>query len=575
MSSLMLVIVYALLVVLPRVINGESLCSASAAKESKTNKQPICAEAPVLDAQGRVSIWSTIESCLEKISDPTLPPCFATGSAATVIGQISLNNLIDINPIANTVTLDMYVRLYWNDPRINMPSLFANATKAQCIEGISLNDIMQQQVTTMQLFKPDIFFVDGTNIYVVGETFKLMPSAPNFIWSRNVVITLAQPNWQFQQYPLDVQTITFRYQSYMYSENCIKLGLKPSPVVFIENTVSKSYNWVSNPMWTYVSSSAVINKFNNSALTSVRTFDEADFFVNMKRISSGTITRFVTPITLMLILTALSFWFPVDQRINMCVTLLLAIAAIYISVIASIPLVGYPTLFDRYLTIMFTLCCVIMILHTIVSLLKKDKYNSVWPLRLLLARAIVFLGRLIFLPVIGATYASYFPMNANVYGGFVSVLVIFSTYILLQEGPAFRRQWRKVVFWLIAKHAKQDAAHGEAGAASSSSSSSSSISTIYETSKDETGINGADSNPPPLSPPKMPFSRRFEYKLEAFVIRNLCGCASKAEIAAAVAAAAFSRGKSIFSRSSAYFSSNPMLHENTKRDDAEVLDVDL
>lgn len=50
--------------------------------------------------------------------------------------QLALDNLNNVDDVEATVTIDLYYRIYWTDPRINLPDLF-NYTNPECTtEGL-------------------------------------------------------------------------------------------------------------------------------------------------------------------------------------------------------------------------------------------------------------------------------------------------------------------------------------------------------------------------------------------------------------------------------------------------------
>jgi hypothetical protein len=72
------------------------------------------------------------------------------------------------------------------------------------------------------------------------------------------------------------------------------------------------------------------------------------FQVTVYREGNGVIVRLILPITLLLLLSALTFWISSDQRVNTTITLLLSISALYIVILGNIPMVGYLTNVDKF-----------------------------------------------------------------------------------------------------------------------------------------------------------------------------------------------------------------------------------
>ena len=78
--------------------------------------------------------------------------------------------------------------------------------------------------------------------------------------------------------------------------------------------------------------------------------------------------RLAIPILILSMLAVFAYWSDPNDRINITITLLLAISALYIVVFQNIPMVGYLTRFDSYVISMFCIlsgCCLIHVLNNI------------------------------------------------------------------------------------------------------------------------------------------------------------------------------------------------------------------
>jgi hypothetical protein len=101
----------------------------------------------------------------------------------------------------------------------------------------------------------------------------------------------------------------------------------------------------SNPLWDLVSSKATsYNSYGASYYQCVWMGE-----VTMKRISSGIVLRLVSPVLLLVLLCASTFWMVEDKRIDVTITFMLSVSALYIVLVANIPLVGYLTELDVFI----------------------------------------------------------------------------------------------------------------------------------------------------------------------------------------------------------------------------------
>jgi hypothetical protein len=152
-----------------------------------------------------------------------------------------------------------------------------------------------------------------------------------------------QPTLNLRKYPQDDQTVHIRFGSYTYNREYFAMGY-PQPdskVVTYNSNYDGSKTLFDNPIWHY-------DNTTFDLYTSSSGFINAIYHVHFTRIGSGIITRLVLPITLLLVLAALTFWAPMENRVDSTITILLSVSALYIVILANIPLLGYLTSIDKY-----------------------------------------------------------------------------------------------------------------------------------------------------------------------------------------------------------------------------------
>ena len=59
------------------------------------------------------SIIGTFVNCIANVQDVMLAPYFTNGLRINVSTEILLNHLIQVDELANTVTLDFFFKMYW------------------------------------------------------------------------------------------------------------------------------------------------------------------------------------------------------------------------------------------------------------------------------------------------------------------------------------------------------------------------------------------------------------------------------------------------------------------------------
>jgi hypothetical protein len=152
-----------------------------------------------------------------------------------------------------------------------------------------------------------------------------------------------QPTLEFSKYPDDEQTIHLRYGSYAYNQNYLKMVFLQPALSFNQN-YDGSFTFMENPLWTYEPSDT-----SSSTYLSSSGFLNSIYHVAVSRQGSGIVVRLVLPITLLILLAGLTFWAEYGGRVDSTITLLLSVSALYIVILANIPLLGYLTAIDNYI----------------------------------------------------------------------------------------------------------------------------------------------------------------------------------------------------------------------------------
>jgi hypothetical protein len=70
------------------------------------------------------SVQSALKLCFERILDPLMYPGYVKGSLMNLSISFNLNNLIEVNEVKNTITLDFFINMQWIEPRLNMPDFW-------------------------------------------------------------------------------------------------------------------------------------------------------------------------------------------------------------------------------------------------------------------------------------------------------------------------------------------------------------------------------------------------------------------------------------------------------------------
>jgi hypothetical protein len=252
----------------------------------------------------------------------------------------------------------------------------------------------QDQTTPLRIWKPDVHFSDAQSLTVLGEELDIKNHGVMY-WSRHLALTLSQSSFDYSMYPLDKQTLQIRFESYSSPNYLFNLQfsnvtytsiyghdplvLYPPVQLYQDDTATGATpNFKSNPLWLYDNTYSIVVSYPNFASNpalGARLFSQATISLPMIRQNEGLLLRFGLPITgvtcigkinsfavqksvLISPLGGLLFWDTLSSRLTNTITLILTLSAIFIAVFGAIPLVGYPTLLDKFVFAMFAILLV-------------------------------------------------------------------------------------------------------------------------------------------------------------------------------------------------------------------------
>jgi len=174
----------------------------------------------------------------------------------------------------------------------------------------------------------------------------------NFNYEAIFDVQLVQPGFQFDDYPNDAQDILIRYAIVNYDAAELQLFPLDLTCSYLSNG---KCSFSTNPLWTWDQNGSTCNVYYDKKDMIWPAYTE--FSVRVNRQGSGLIVRLILPITLLLLLSGLTFWTAYENRVDITITLMLSVSALYIVILANIPMVGYLTTVDRfvfYVSILFS-----------------------------------------------------------------------------------------------------------------------------------------------------------------------------------------------------------------------------
>ena len=395
---------------------------------------PYCSDL-AFNANGQLDVGTIFYNCSNFIAGSLeIPSTYISPLGEylpiTVSLQMVLNNLISVDDIQNQITMDFFFRLKWTDYRWNISTDFWNYVNPHIAvaDGISLLEYVKDQ-DQLNLWMPDVTFQGINTMEVLAESLKMFPGS-QFYWSRHILASFTQPAMSYNNYPSDRQNFSFVLQPYAYSSYLVQLSfISNQAVIYLTDYQSSKTNIEQNQLWDYVGFSAYIENIPQPNFADPnRQFSMAFINLVFERQSAGIITRLIVPLAFLLLLSALTYWISYDNRVNVTITILVSVSALYIIILQNIPMVGYLTKADRFIFWMFLLLILVVASHQIYATM-QEKIDR-WPLRLIYLRLLEMMGR-ICVPITIIFYfqatINYFVPASNV---IVTVVVVTLTGLL-------------------------------------------------------------------------------------------------------------------------------------------------
>lgn len=321
--------------------------SAETAKE--TSPPCIHNESDVVFFDGYFSVEQTFYNCLANVLGSSFLPTFWNGSyhgQLPIYTSMIMNALVDVIEEDSTVELTFDLTMQWKDERFAMPGVWEMIPMG----FIDLTSTIIQN-SSISIWRPNIVFPDATLIDIFAYDFRL--NRNNFFYYQvSYHMILVQPGFDFSSYPADKQTITIRFADAEFEVR--ELLFVPTDMEFTKLD-NGAYGFDSNPIWDYESysfTSYVDPTYDNSYNV---------YEINVARRAYGVVIRLVLPMALLIVLGSITFWVSYDHRVDVTITILLAMSALYIVILQNIPLVGYLTNVDRFVFwVSFGLVCVLI-----------------------------------------------------------------------------------------------------------------------------------------------------------------------------------------------------------------------
>ena len=402
---------------------------------------PVCAE-PSFTKSGDLDIVKILYECQDNIPGSNSPPSFfpsynGSYDPVEVYTGLMINNFIGVDDLKATISMDFYWRLKWVDPRLNMPDIWQYMNPEMELEGLEITNYIRDIRTPLLYWLPDIAFYQSIDIQVIAELIKLYSDGTVY-WSRHVVVTFVEPAISFQRYPLDKQNFSIVMQSYAFDVKFLNLLQYPSPVIFNGDT-QEGLNYVQeNQLWSYSDYSCyTVVEVLGSPLNPNRSYATTYLNLAFERQSLGILYRLALPITIFMSVVGLSFLGSVEQRLEVTLEILLVTAALYIVIGQAIPFVGYLTLMDEFIIVVFASLSFAIGVHFATLLL--DNSAASLPMNYFFSALVEFMFRLVWIPLTLVIFVRIFDIHLQPVLITLYVVCVLSFLFSMKRVKSLRR----------------------------------------------------------------------------------------------------------------------------------------
>ncbi len=263
---------------------------------------------------------------------------------------------LQVNEVQGYAAMQLIFDAFWYDPRFNMTSFWELNPAGQSYSGYDITAVLTNQ--SLNMWKPQITFLDAASFDTSSESMKMFDPTTNFVdflapnpqfsfnfnYEAVFQVSLVQPGFDFASYPNDQQQILIRYTVMNYDAE----QLQVFPLAYFCSQLSDgSCAFSNNPVWTWDSEKTICNVYYDAKGWLVYP-TYAEVYITLDRQGNGVIIRLIMPITVLLLLSGLTFWISYDGRVDTTITLMLSVSALYIVILQNIPMVGYLTTIDKY-----------------------------------------------------------------------------------------------------------------------------------------------------------------------------------------------------------------------------------
>mmetsp|Transcript_983 Transcript_983/g.1321 ORF Transcript_983/g.1321 Transcript_983/m.1321 type:complete len:428 (+) Transcript_983:129-1412(+) len=304
-----------------------------------------------------------------------------------------------------------------------MPGIYPYLSPNCKKDGIDVTSYVRSQVP-LEIWLPDIFFYSVMDVNQIKEMIKIYPNGSMF-WSRHLIVSFPEPQMNFKQYPLDRQNFSIVLQSFAHDSTTLSMSfVSNAAVALLTNPQYKTPLIYLNQLWIYQSYSGfIINKASPSPANPSRKFSTAYINLAFQRQKMGIVLRLALPVTVFVVIVGFSFWTSLDMRVDVTLQMILVISALYLVISQVIPFVGYFTIMDNFITLVFIALSLQIAVHFLT--LTIEKTTEAHPFNAVFNLFMDFMFRLVWIPLSMLVFIMFFDMyEPTILAGMITITVV-------------------------------------------------------------------------------------------------------------------------------------------------------
>ncbi|XP_071450142.1 glycine receptor subunit alpha-4-like [Hetaerina americana] len=293
------------------------------------------------------------------------PPPLINGKPVPVKFSVSIKNIPDINELKQMLSIEMNLRIYWQDTRLTHATDLLFQRSRTNHSYLSLNPVALSNIWVPDIYTDYAKSVSSQRILSPPISLRIYPNA-TIRYSARIMMEMACP-MEFRMYPADSQRCDLRLESYGFTREELSFSWVPEgrPVNIGHRLAHFDYS---------------VNLINDKEDVNFPSgsYPAISVCLRFQRRMNYHLLQTYIPSGLFVVVSWLSFMVPREcapGRLAICMTTLLTLTAMFAAVRQNTPTVSYIKALDIWMV--GCIICVFFALAQFASVLRLDKQAKV------------------------------------------------------------------------------------------------------------------------------------------------------------------------------------------------------